>query len=76
MAYVSLRPGVEPTDELREELASYAREQLSKHEYPREIEFLDELPKTATGKVRRSTLEERARETAGADRPGPGAGED
>ena len=70
MAYVSTRPGVEPNEDLREELVSYAREQLSKHEYPREVEFVDELPKTATGKVRRGELEDRARETADAERPG------
>ena len=75
MAYVSLRPGFEASDELREELVSYAREQLSKHEYPREIEFLDELPKTATGKVRRGELESRAEERADAERPGAGGGE-
>jgi acetyl-CoA synthetase len=70
MAYVSTRPGVEPNEDLREELVAYAREQLSKHEYPREVEFVDELPKTATGKVRRGELEDRARETADAERPG------
>jgi acetyl-CoA synthetase len=75
MAYVSLRPGFEASDELREELVSYAREQLSKHEYPREVVFLDELPKTATGKIRRGELEARAEERADAERPGAGGGE-
>jgi acetyl-CoA synthetase len=43
--------GAEPSDALADDIQSFAREQLSKHEYPREIEFMDELPKTATGKI-------------------------
>ena len=48
----------EPTDGLREELQSHVRNRLAAYEYPREIEFVDELPKTATGKVRRDDLRE------------------
>jgi acetyl-CoA synthetase len=55
-AYVATA-GVEGTETLADEIQSFAREQLSKHEYPREIEFMDELPKTATGKIARSELE-------------------
>ncbi|MEF8907962.1 MAG: AMP-dependent synthetase, partial [Haloarculaceae archaeon] len=48
----------EPDDGLREELRSHVRNRLAAYEYPREIEFVDELPKTATGKVRREDLRE------------------
>jgi len=52
-AYVSLKPGVSATEE---ELIDYAREQMAAYKYPRSIEFLDELPKTTTGKILRREL--------------------
>jgi acetyl-CoA synthetase len=55
-AFVVLSAGVEPTDETREDIRSFVRERLAAHEYPREIEFIDELPKTVTGKIRRTEL--------------------
>jgi len=58
-AYVTLAPGHEPSSELREEIIQFAREGLSKHEYPRDLEFVDELPKTASDKIIRRELEER-----------------
>jgi acetyl-CoA synthetase len=42
-----------------EEIQSHVKEQLARHAYPREIEFIDELPMTATGKIQRYKLEER-----------------
>ena len=50
--------GVEGDDALREEVRSMVRENLARHEYPREIEFVDELPTTTTGKIRRTDLRE------------------
>jgi acetyl-CoA synthetase len=47
------------TSTLTEELQNRVKDQLAPYEYPREIEFVSELPKTTTGKVRRSTLRER-----------------
>ena len=44
-----------------EDLQSHVKERLARHAYPREIEFIDELPTTATGKVQRYRLEERER---------------
>jgi len=57
-AYISVADGFEPDESLADDIQTYTREELSKHEYPREIEFLDDFPKTATGKIARSELEE------------------
>jgi acetyl-CoA synthetase len=57
--FVVLSEGAEPSDRLREDLASFVRERLAKYEYPRELAFLDELPTTTTGKVRRVDLRAR-----------------
>jgi len=63
-AYVTLAPGHEPSSELREEIIQFAREGLSKHEYPRDLEFVDELPKTTSDKIIRRELEKRHEERA------------
>jgi len=57
-AYVTLATGASPSESLREEIQTYVKSRLAKYEYPREVEFVDELPKTTTGKVRRRELEE------------------
>ena len=59
-AFVVLAPGHEASEELAKEIQQSVRRRLSAHEYPREVEFIDELPMTTTGKVRRMDL--RARE--------------
>lgn len=59
-AFVVLAPGHEPSAQLAAEIQQSVRRRLSAHEYPREVEFIDELPMTTTGKVRRIDL--RARE--------------
>ena len=51
--------GVTGDDTLREELRNLVRDRLAKHEYPRRIEFVDELPTTTTGKIQRRKLRER-----------------
>ncbi|MFC6716824.1 acyl-CoA synthetase [Natrialbaceae archaeon GCM10025810] len=59
-AYVVLAKGVDADpDALESTLQEHVRERLAQYEYPREIEFLEELPKTTTGKVRRADLRER-----------------
>jgi len=58
-AFVVLDGGTTSSDQLRLELQSFVKEQLAKYEYPRELEFIDELPTTSTGKVRRLDLEKR-----------------
>jgi acetyl-CoA synthetase len=59
-AFVVLAPGYVAGSDLAEEIQQSVRRRLSAHEYPREVEFIDELPMTTTGKVRRIDL--RARE--------------
>jgi acetyl-CoA synthetase len=62
MAYVVLRPGHTASPALAEELAEGVKRDLGSHQYPREIEFLDRLPKTETGKIQRFLLRQRLRE--------------
>ncbi len=59
-AYIVPMPGIEPTEELRQELLSYCAEHIAKYAMPREIEFRTELPKTLVGKVAYRVLEEEA----------------
>ena len=59
-AYVVPMPGIEPTEELKQELLSYCSEHIAKYAMPREIEFRAELPKTLVGKVAYRVLEEEA----------------
>ena len=59
-AFVSLRPGYEPTEELRMELVGFARSRLGAAVAPREIDFDQALPHTRSGKIMRRML--RARE--------------
>jgi acetyl-CoA synthetase len=58
-AFVRVLPGTAPTDELAREIQTFVRERLSAYAYPRAIEFVDDLPKTLTGKIRRIELRER-----------------
>jgi acetyl-CoA synthetase len=58
-AFVRLADGAAPSDALAEELKAHARERIGAYAYPREIEFVDDLPKTLTGKIRRIELRER-----------------
>ncbi len=67
-AFVVLAPGFAPSTELVIELQAHVRGKLAPYEYPKEIEFIDALPMTTTGKVQRRVLrlqeEERARKGA------------
>ena len=58
-AFVVLAPNAQPSDALVAELQAHAKRQIAPYKYPREIEFVDALPKTATGKLRRSELRSR-----------------
>jgi acetyl-CoA synthetase len=61
-AYVVLRPNVKPSDELASELSLFVKNKLSKHQYPREVEFVDDLPKTPSGKIQRFILKKALQE--------------
>ena len=63
-AYVVPSEGSESSESLAEDIQNHVKEELSAHEYPREIEFRDELPKTVTGKIRRTELQDEAEEEA------------
>lgn len=60
-AYVVLRPDNAESGELEDNIRGFVRDRLSAHEYPREIEFVEDLPMTTTGKVIRRKLRELAR---------------
>jgi benzoate-CoA ligase len=55
-AYVVLKPGQTGSSELGEELKQHVKSRLASFKYPRFVEFIDELPKTATGKIQRFKL--------------------
>ena len=55
-AFIVLADGYEPSDELADEIKRFVRERLSAYAYPRRVEFVPELPKTLTGKIRRIEL--------------------
>jgi benzoate-CoA ligase len=63
-AFVVLKPGQAASPELEAELKSFVKGELAPHKYPRHIEFIAELPKTATGKIQRFKLREREAERA------------
>jgi acetyl-CoA synthetase len=60
-AFVVLAVGHEPSDELAEEIKAFVRDHHSAYAYPRRIEFVPDLPKTLTGKIRRIELRQRER---------------
>lgn len=55
-AFVVIKPGVEQNDELINALQAHVKKHLAGHAYPREIEFIDKLPKTRSGKIMRRIL--------------------
>ncbi|MCY1236271.1 Benzoate--CoA ligase [compost metagenome] len=66
-AFVVLRPGQQWHDGMAAELQAFIKSRLAPYKYPRQIECVPELPKTATGKIQRFRLRQReqaAREAA------------
>jgi benzoate-CoA ligase len=61
MAFIVLRDGYSGSTELAQELQDFVKLRIAPHKYPRHVEFLSELPKTAAGKVLRYQLRERSR---------------
>ena len=58
-AFVVLADFASPSDELADKLKAFVKDQIAPYKYPREVEFVDALPKTATGKLKRSELRAR-----------------
>jgi len=61
-AFVVLRPGVTPGTDLVTDLQAHVKTMTAPYKYPRAIAFVDDLPKTITGKIRRSELRDRERQ--------------
>lgn len=57
--FIKLMPGNNGSPDLEEDIRSFVKMRLSPHEYPRLVEFVDELPLTSTGKIRRKDLRDR-----------------
>jgi acyl-coenzyme A synthetase/AMP-(fatty) acid ligase len=55
-AFVVLKQGYAPTPQLAQELQNHVKSITAPYKYPRAVEFIDDLPKTVTGKIRRRTL--------------------
>jgi len=55
-AFIVLKPGHAPSDQLKEEITQFVRTRLAYYAYPREIEFVASLPKTRSGKIMRRVL--------------------
>jgi 2-aminobenzoate-CoA ligase len=66
-AFVVLRAAYPPSDDLKNMLQEFVRATLAPYKYPRSIEFVEELPKTSTGKIRRTEL--RRTEFVGSTQP-------
>lgn len=69
-AYVVLAPGHTGDEQLVQDLQKHVRGRLAPYEYPKEIEFIDALPMTTTGKVQRRVLRQREEERARQSRAG------
>lgn len=63
-AFVVLREGTAPEDDLIEEIQNHVKNTLAPYKYPREVEFVQNLPRTETGKIRRTELREKEQQTA------------
>ena len=58
-AFIVLKPGVQPSDALVVELQQHVKRELAAYKYPRKVAFVEALPKTETGKIRRVELRQR-----------------
>ncbi|AWJ87477.1 2-aminobenzoate-CoA ligase (plasmid) [Azospirillum sp. TSH58] len=58
-AFIVTRDGVRPSDDLAERLQCYVKDRIAPYKYPRAVEFLEQLPRTETGKIQRYKLRQR-----------------
>ena len=63
-ATIVLTKGTEGTDELKKEIQEYVKTHTAPYKYPRIVEFVDDLPKTISGKVRRVEIRNKDMEKA------------
>ncbi len=61
-ATIVLTKDYQPTEELKKEIQNHVKEVTAPYKYPRVIEFVDELPKTISGKIRRVKIREKDEE--------------
>jgi len=64
-AYVVLKEGYQPSTQLVAEIQAFAKQKAAPYKYPRSIKFIDELPRTATGKIQHFVLREIAKQELG-----------
>ena len=65
-ATLVLAPGYEPSDELTKQLQDWVKSETAPYKYPRVIEYVAELPKTISGKIKRAEIRQRDLEKYGA----------
>jgi 2-aminobenzoate-CoA ligase len=70
-AFVVVQGQHQASDNLKKELQDFVRQELARYKYPRKIEFVAELPKTSTGKIRRTELRRAEFQNDGRDRENP-----
>ncbi len=58
-AFIVLAPGHRPSEKLAQEIQEFVKTRTAPYKYPREIEFMDDLPKTVSGKIKRAVLRSR-----------------
>jgi acetyl-CoA synthetase/medium-chain acyl-CoA synthetase len=71
-AFITLRPEFVPGDDLKHELQQHCKRNAAPYKYPREIEFVRDLPKTTSGKTRRIELRARSQAAPAASQAPPG----
>jgi acetyl-CoA synthetase len=66
-AFIVPKADVKPGPDVADDIKTFVKKRLAAHEYPREVEFVKELPMTATGKIMRRELKKREiqRKTSG-----------
>jgi len=72
-AFVILKPGIKPSDALIREIQNHVKKVTAPYKYPRVIEFVDSLPKTISGKIKRNELRDREmKKSLNGNNPGKG----
>jgi len=70
-AFVVLKPGFRPSVQLVASIQEHVKKVTAPYKYPREVEFIDSLPKTHSGKIRRSELRDREEKRENRNNPSP-----